>query len=128
MTEAPGGTVLLVDDEETIRSTAGRLLRRAGYRVLTATSAEEAEAVWAGEAGSIGILISDVELGGIDGATLAARFRQDRPGLPVVLTSGYSTEELRTAHPAPDGCRFLPKPFTAAELLDLVRALIQPSA
>ncbi len=120
--------MLLVDDEETIRSTAGRLLKRAGYRVLTATSAEEAEAVWAGEAGSIGLLISDVELGGTDGATLAARFRQDRPGLPVVLTSGYNAEELRTTRPAADGCHFLPKPFTAAELLDLVRATIQPCA
>lgn len=124
----PARTVLLVDDEETIRNTACRVLARAGHRVLTATGATEAEAVWAREGGSIAVLVTDVELGGTDGATLAARCRRDRPDLPVILTSGYSADELRAAGSLPDDCRFLPKPFTAPELLALVRRLLEPPA
>lgn len=119
--------ILLVDDEETIRSTAGRVLKRGGLAVFTAASAEEAGEIWARESGAIGVLVTDVELGGVDGVTLAARCLEDRPGLPVVLTSGYAPDELRARRSVPDGCRFLAKPFTALELLEVVRPLLRPA-
>jgi DNA-binding NtrC family response regulator len=117
--------ILLVDDEESIRSTAARVLRRGGFAVITAASAEEAGEIWGRESGSIGVLVTDVELGGIDGVTLAARCLEDRPGLPVVLTSGYAAGELRARRPIPEGCRFLAKPFTAVELMEEVRPLLE---
>jgi DNA-binding NtrC family response regulator len=120
-----GRAVLLVDDEETIRSTAARVLKRGGIAVFTAATAEEAGEIWARESGAIGALVTDVELGGVDGVTLAARCLEDRPGLPVVLTSGYAADELRARRPVPEGCRFLAKPFTALELLEVVRPLLE---
>jgi DNA-binding NtrC family response regulator len=122
-----GRAILLVDDEDTIRSTSARVLKRDGFTVFTAASAEEAGEIWGRESGSIGVLVTDVELGGMDGVTLAARCLEERPGLPVVLTSGYAADELRARRPVPDGCRFLAKPFTAIELLDLVRPLLEPA-
>lgn len=117
--------ILLVDDEESVRSTAARVLRRGGFAVFTAASAEEAAGIWARESGAIGVLVTDVELGGVDGVTLAARCLEDRPRLPVVLTSGYAADELRARRPVPDGCRFLAKPFTALELVEVVRPLLE---
>jgi DNA-binding NtrC family response regulator len=124
MSSAGARAILLVDDEETIRSTAGRVLKRGGFAVFTAASAEEAREIWTRESRAIGVLVTDVELGGIDGVTLATRCLEERPGLPVILTSGYAADELRARRPVPDGCRFLAKPFTAVELLDLVRPLL----
>ena len=119
--------ILLVDDEETIRGTAGRVLRRAGYIVFTAASAEEAGEIWIRESGSIGLLVTDVELGGVDGVTFASRCLEDCPGLPVVLTSGYAAAELRATRPVPEACQFLAKPFTAIELMEAVRPLLESS-
>ena len=121
----PGGpaadAVLLVDDEETIRSTAGRVLKRAGHRVHLAAGAAEAQEIWDREWAGVVVLVTDLELGGVDGATLATQCRQVRPDLHVILMSGYSVEEIRARHALPEDFRFLPKPFTAAELLEMLR-------
>lgn len=125
MTGGDARAILLVDDEETIRGTAGRVLKRGGFAVFTAASAEEAGEIWARESASIGLLVTDVELGGMDGVTLATRCLSERPGLAVVLTSGYAVDELRARRPVPEGCRFLAKPFTAPELLETARGLLE---
>jgi two-component system cell cycle sensor histidine kinase/response regulator CckA len=116
--------VLLVDDEESIRSTVRRVLSRAGYRVIVAADAGAAEAIWEAEAASIAVLLTDLELGGVDGAALAARFRAARPDLAVIVTSGYGADQVRAAHDLPPEARFLPKPFTTAELLEALRPLL----
>jgi two-component system, cell cycle sensor histidine kinase and response regulator CckA len=123
MTDQPSGAVLLVDDEATIRDTAARVLRRAGFQVFVAADAAHGGTVWAREKASIAVLVTDLELGEIDGVALALKCREDRADLPVVLTSGYSVDEIRAARSVPEDCRFLPKPFTAAELLELVRSI-----
>jgi two-component system cell cycle sensor histidine kinase/response regulator CckA len=122
------GAVLFVDDEDTIRSTATRVLQRAGHRVLVAADAAEAQEIWDRESAGVAVLVTDLELGGIDGATLAGRCRETRPDLHVILTSGYSVEEVRARRVLPGDFRFLPKPFTAAELLGMVHPFLAPGS
>lgn len=100
---------LVVEDEAGIRRAVQAVLERAGHRVLAFEDAESAlEHVQAG--GEAALLVTDLTLPGTDGAALAAAARRLRPGLPVLLMSGYGLE------PAAEATHFLRKPFTAAEL------------
>lgn len=110
---APAAAILLVEDDAAVRALAARALTGKGYRVIAAASGEDALAAVYGDAAGIDLLITDVLLPGIDGAALAAESRRHRPGLPVVLVSGFTAEH---AGAAPAGTRFLEKPYTLAEL------------
>ena len=74
------GTVLMVEDEETLRTVVDRILTDEGYRVLTAASGEEALELAEAEPGPIDLLVSDVVLGGMTGPELAAKLKARRPG------------------------------------------------
>ena len=88
---APGpGTVLMVEDEESLRTVVDRILADEGYRVLTASSGEEALALADAEPGPIDLLVSDVVLGGMSGPELIAELKARRPGLETLLMSGYA--------------------------------------
>jgi PAS domain S-box-containing protein len=114
---ADGVSILLVEDNPSVRNLAVAMLQDEGFRVLAHASAEEALEAAAGQE-HFELLITDIVLGGMDGAELAARLRQSRPGLPVIYMSGYTedTELVRTlAHQ--EGARFLEKPFRHSVLL-----------
>lgn len=115
------GTVLLVEDERAVRLVVERALRRGGMDVITASDGEVAlEAL--GDA-RIDVLVSDVVMPGIDGVELLAAIRTRRPGLPVVLMSGYAEPPQRRALDNA-GAIFLAKPFAADDLLDAVSAAL----
>jgi PAS domain S-box-containing protein len=109
---ARGETILLVEDETTVRALVRGLLEERGYRVLEAESAERALELAASEA--IDLLLTDVRMPGLTGTDLAARLTETRPELRVLFTSGF-------AGTAVDRVNFLPKPFTSAELAAKVR-------
>lgn len=112
-------TVLLVDDDSALRATVARGLRQAGYRVLGGTDPLAVyDAARAGRLPAIDLIISDVDMAGLDGRALVARLRAQRPGLPAVLMTGDPS-----VAPAPD-LPVLYKPFTLARLSTLVRALL----
>ena len=107
----PGpGTVLMVEDEETLRTVVDRILTDEGYRVITAASGEEAMELSDAEPGPIDLLVSDVVLGGMTGPELAAQLKARRPGLKTLLMSGYAGMPIG---PVDD---FLAKPFSPFEL------------
>ncbi|MDA0182055.1 response regulator [Solirubrobacter phytolaccae] len=114
------GTVLMVEDEETVRTVVERLLSAEGYRVLVASSGEEALELAAAEPGPIDLLVSDVVLGGITGPELAAKLKTRRPALKTLLMSGYAGTPVG---PVDD---FLPKPFSPFELARRVRRILRP--
>jgi signal transduction histidine kinase/CheY-like chemotaxis protein len=107
------GTVLVVDDEDAVRKTVTRLLRSLGYEVLDASSGAQALERSATHQGRIDLLICDIAMPGEDGRDVAARLLKARPGLKVMLMSGYSSDmqALRV-----EGASFLPKPFGRDEL------------
>ncbi|API58838.1 hypothetical protein BSL82_05555 [Tardibacter chloracetimidivorans] len=113
------GTILLVEDEATVRAVAERALVRKGYRVVTAANGVEALERLA-EEDHIDLLISDVVMPEMDGPTLVAKTREERPDLPIVFMSGYAEEQLRRSISVP-GFAFLPKPFSVQQLGEAVR-------
>lgn len=111
-------TILAVDDDPRVLRVLGRQLGRLGYRVLQA--GDGASALRALEvAARVDALVTDVTMrGGMTGIDLALRAREARPGLSVVITSGYADPELLRDL---SGAAWLPKPYTAA---DLERAIV----
>ncbi|TVR58339.1 MAG: PAS domain S-box protein [Gemmatimonadales bacterium] len=122
--------LLLVEDDATIRRTAERALRRMGYRVSIASSAEEAEALVEGwrrpgtpdrpgldvGGGSPDLILTDVELPGMSGATLVQRLRESGIRSPVLFVTGRGEEEIHPGLLTDLEAGLLPKPFTMEEL------------
>jgi two-component system cell cycle sensor histidine kinase/response regulator CckA len=121
-------TVLLVDDEDSVRVFAARGLRRIGLQVLEADSAERALDVIAAHGGRIDLLLTDVVMPGMDGYTLAHLARRDLPSLPVIAMSGYQEDVLFTSDDAAGAIHFLQKPFTLGELAAKMAAVLQRAA
>jgi signal transduction histidine kinase/ActR/RegA family two-component response regulator len=118
-------TVLVVDDEPSIRRVLRAVLARLGYRVLEAAGGAEAlETLEAHEraGGRVDLLLSDVVMPGLRGPELAQAFQARRPGRPVVLMSGYA--EGQEAVGAVGGPSFLPKPLTPDAVARAVRAAL----
>lgn len=115
-------TVLLVEDDAFVRAFATMCLESFGYTVIVAVDGREALARL-NEGLNVDLLFSDVVMpGGISGIDLAERARELRPGLKVLLTSGYSAEAL-----SPAGDRYgvpLKKPYRKAELARRLRAVL----
>jgi CheY-like chemotaxis protein len=123
----PGGgeTILVVEDEASVRAMTVRMLAQRGYRVLQAGHGQEALRLWEVEAGRVGLLLTDVVMPeGLDGFELAEQLRRNRPGLPVVLMTGYSSELMSRSFELPPGTKFLQKPFSPRDLLNAIRQLL----
>jgi len=118
------GTILLVEDEEAVRSLAMRILRREGYTVYVASNAVEAETVFAGHGTEIALLVSDLVLPGLSGIDLAQRLRHQRPALNVLLMSGYTDRDVGAFQREMPNVAFLQKPFTPDSLVGHVGELL----
>jgi two-component system cell cycle sensor histidine kinase/response regulator CckA len=118
------GTVLIVDDEPTLIRAASRLLKTMGFDVLIATDGKEAIEICRAKADRIDVILLDLILPEMTSVETLRRLRSIRPGLKVILTSGYSKDEsiARFGSAPPDG--FVAKPFGYAELENAVRAAI----
>jgi two-component system, cell cycle sensor histidine kinase and response regulator CckA len=112
---APRGTetILLVEDEHAVRTAVARMLRGLGYAVREAGSAEDGLAIGTG-ADPVDLLVSDIQMPGLQGPELARRIRAVRPDLSVLFISGYAGD--LPAPGAVTGARVLGKPFDAAAL------------
>ena len=121
--QAPNGkeTILLVDDDEAVRAVASRILTRAGYSVLGASSPKEAEAIWNDHPGPIHLLMTDLMMPGMNGGELASLLLASRKNARVLYTSGYTNETvIRRGLIIPDK-PFLSKPFTIDDVIRKVR-------
>ena len=117
-------TLLVVDDEPSLLDLAEESLQALGYRVLTAGNGRQALERLAEEPG-IALLFSDVVMpGGINGYELAADATAQRPGLKVLLTSGYINKAVAGSDQARFSANLLSKPYTQAELAQRVRVLL----
>jgi two-component system, cell cycle sensor histidine kinase and response regulator CckA len=113
------GTVLLVEDEATVRAVAERALTRHGYTVLTAEDGEAALEILERE-GKVDLMISDVVMPTMDGPTTVRAARKMLPDLPILFISGYAEEQLRESIDI-DRVSFLAKPFSVQKLAEAVR-------
>ncbi len=115
------GTILLVEDDRSVRLVVERALRRQGLGVVAVADASAALDLLAQGDAAVDLLISDVVMPGMDGVDLLHQARALRPALPVVLMSGYAEPPQRRALDRA-GVVFLPKPFAVDDLLDAVHA------
>jgi two-component system, cell cycle sensor histidine kinase and response regulator CckA len=121
---APAGgseTLLVVEDQDAVRSLLTEILRDAGYRVVEAASAEEASRAALREPGEIHLLLTDVVLPRASGPLLVRELRSSRPGLRVVLMSGYAAQTAGQLEDLGAGALYIQKPFAADALLRVVR-------
>lgn len=118
------GVVLLVEDEPAVRTVMRRMLLARGYTVLVAESADEALAKVAEHGATLDVLLTDVQLPGMDGAELAARIRRTRSNLKVVYISGYPREDAFLHTPAARSDEFIQKPFSPSQLGDVLARVL----
>ena len=121
---AQAKTVLMVDDEEALRTLAARLIEKRGHTVLTASNGTEALAVLAGDV-KIDLLVLDVVMPGLSGLQTLEKLRtQGHPELPVVLLTAQSTDEdILGGYKKGADC-YLTKPLQPKALLNIVDYLI----
>lgn len=117
-------TILLVEDDDSIFELTQRVLARSGYTLLTARDGLEAEQVAASHQGQIDLLLTDLTMPRMDGKTLAQRLTRERPGLKILLMSGYAG-----AVPSGDGrsmedMAFVQKPFRPRDLIQKIRSVL----
>ncbi|GMV43725.1 MAG: hypothetical protein AMXMBFR64_54410 [Myxococcales bacterium] len=122
--DAAGGTetVLVVEDEEAVRSLVTRILAAAGYSAIEAASGTEALEL--ARTHPVELLLTDVVMPGMGGRELANRMAVVRPDVPVLFMSGYTDDALVQHGAQEPGTHLISKPFTAAELTARVRAVL----
>ena len=125
--EAPvrAPTILLVDDDGTVRATMRRALLQAGFDVLDAAGGAEALVVSETHPEDIDLLLTDVVMADVSGRELARRLRALRPKLRVLYISGYSADAIKRDGGLGASEAFLQKPFTTGALVGAIRGLVE---
>jgi two-component system cell cycle sensor histidine kinase/response regulator CckA len=120
--------VMVVEDDDSVRTLICRRLRQAGLETLSATSGEEAIAMCEGDSPTIHLLVTDGIMPGMDGFDLARWFAQRRPGVRVILISGFMGHFV-SRHDVPENIEaFFPKPFVGEELVAKILELLGAAA
>ena len=117
-------TVFLVEDEAAVRDLAARILRRQGYTVVEASNGEEALKLIETYTDEIHILLTDTIMPKLGGEALATQFRTLRPAAKILFTSGYSDKIIVSSDVLGDNIEFIQKPFSAVELANKIRSVL----
>jgi PAS domain S-box-containing protein len=118
-----GETILLVEDDDSLRAITERILHHAGYVVLPAATVTEAQRLAVTHPG-VALLLTDVILPDMHGPALAAVLHSAHPGLPVIYLSGYTETILATRSTIPIGATLLTKPVSAHQLLHTIARVL----
>ena len=121
-------TILLVEDEDVVRSLVSKILQDNGYRVLAASRSEEAFLISGRHEDPIHLLVADVVMPGMSGRELAERLVSLRPLMKVLYISGYTDDAVVRHGVQAASMAFLQKPFTPAALLHKVREVLETRA
>lgn len=133
ITAAPSGptgskerrqTVLVVDDEEGLRTLVCRTLRAEGYSTLEAAHGAEALEVMENAAEPVDLVVTDVVMPGMDGGELGRRLTQRWPGLPILYISAYDVNDIFRRGSPRTSAPFLQKPFPAEGLIATIQQLL----
>jgi PAS domain S-box-containing protein len=115
-------TVLLAEDDISVRRITSMTLRQYGYDVLEAADGQQALAIWKEKHGDISLLLADMVMpGGLSGLDLAAKLREDKPGIKVMFTTGYALEANEIYPYGGASFTVLKKPYETPALIASVR-------
>jgi len=117
-------TILLVEDEDAVRSFAARALRLRGYNVLEANGGEAGLEIVRKHPGAIDLILSDVVMPGMDGPTLVRAAQKIRPEARILFMSGYADDAFRRNAERAEDLHFLPKPFGIKQLAAKVKEVL----
>jgi two-component system cell cycle sensor histidine kinase/response regulator CckA len=115
------GTILLVEDEDGLRSLNARGLRSRGYSVIEASNGLEALEALEERDGAVDLVVSDVVMPEMDGPTLLKTMRGRNPDLKIIFVSGYAEDAFEKSLPENQQFAFLPKPFSLSQLVAAVK-------
>jgi two-component system, cell cycle sensor histidine kinase and response regulator CckA len=126
---APGAvsgfeTILLVEDEESLRELGAEILRQSGYQVIQAGSPREALALLERHSARIDLLLTDVIMPGMSGHALAELLKPRFPGMSVLYVSGYTDDAIARHGVLDPGVEFLQKPYTRNALTQKIRTIL----
>jgi two-component system, cell cycle sensor histidine kinase and response regulator CckA len=121
------GTILLVEDEEGLRSLNARGLRSRGYTVIEASNGVEALEALEEKDGAIDLVVSDVVMPEMDGPTLLRKMRGRNPDLKIIFVSGYAEDAFAKSLEENEKFDFLAKPFALSALVAKVKETMAPS-
>ena len=113
--------VLVVDDEPIVLKSCRRVLEAEGWEMISASSVAEALSILEGLTPDM--MLIDVKMPIHDGMYLMRKVREKRPGIPIIVMSGYATSETIKEAEGLGAAVFLPKPFTPDELADTLRSI-----
>ncbi|MCB1069724.1 MAG: response regulator [Kiritimatiellae bacterium] len=117
-------TILIVEDEDTVRKLAEKMLLLKGYRILTAANGHEALVLYRQHAGEIDLILSDVVMPGMSGRALTEAIREISPDVPIVYMSGYARNSIEDSDVSINEETFVQKPFTPAVLYRKIRSAL----
>jgi len=120
-------TILVVEDEPDVSFFLETMLRSHGYHVLCATDADEALNLFKTRQDEVRLIFSDIGLPKVDGIVLCEKLRKLKPGLPIILASGYPTKEFKARIYKLDPDAFLSKPYNTHDILQTVRKILDDS-
>jgi two-component system cell cycle sensor histidine kinase/response regulator CckA len=121
------GTILLVEDEEGLRSLNARGLRSRGYSVIEASNGIEAMEALEQKNGAVDLVVSDVVMPEMDGPTLLKAMRARNPDLKIIFVSGYAEDAFdKSVLRDDEQFAFLPKPFALSALVEKVKQTMAP--
>ncbi|MGO9566701.1 MAG: response regulator, partial [Desulfomonilaceae bacterium] len=127
LSDSRGETLLLVDDEEFVRDLGKRILRKAGYKVITASNGKEALELYGNEPGEIDLVILDLLMPEMGGKECLKELHKIEPELKVLVASGFSAASSVDESVELGAKGFVSKPFRIEELLQQVRRILDKS-
>ena len=124
----PRGTILVVDDEESIRSVCERILSRDGWQVLVAEDGPRAIEAFRQQASAISCVLLDLSMPGMDGFDVLGRLREIDPAIRVILMSGFNNDAATDPRFTTEGrASFLKKPYSAKDLREMLEKILKPA-
>lgn len=121
------GTILLVDDEEFVRSLAQRILEKSGYRVLTADNGRQAVDIYRQKHAQISLVVLDLIMPVMDGKQCLEEMLEIDPGAKVLMASGHSPDEVTRGVLERGAKGFVGKPYDAQAMLQVIREILSES-
>jgi CheY-like chemotaxis protein len=121
------GLVLLVDDEESIRSMGRRILERGGFEVVTAADGSEAVELFGRHRDRVRLVVLDMTMPHIDGEACFRELRRSDPNVKVIMTSGYNEQDVINRFVGKGLAGFVQKPYNASDLLTKVEEVLSAS-
>ena len=122
--DAPGGTVLLVDDETMVLEVGKAILQRLGHHVYTAMSGEEALDLLTAHQADIGCVVLDLTMPGMDGRETFKRMLELVPDLPVIVASGLAADQIKGQFSDPLPRAVIQKPYQVADLSATIQSIL----